>query len=76
MKKQVTMQELVDYLDKKSSEIEGEVILAQMDRVDTTQNLNMSEVLNKMYMQGYKRGHIIGKRDALFDFATWLKISE
>lgn len=74
MKKEVTMQELLDYLEKKSSEIEGEAILAQLDRVDTTQNLNMSEVLNKMYEQGYKRGQIIGKKDALFDLATFLKM--
>jgi hypothetical protein len=76
MKKEVTMQELLDYLEKKSSEIEGEAILAQMNRIDTSTNANMTEVLNKMYELGHSRGHIIGKRDALFDFATFLKILE
>jgi hypothetical protein len=36
----------------------------------------MSEVLNKMYELGYKRGQIIGKRDALYDFAVFLNITE
>lgn len=76
MKREVTMQELLDYLEKKSSEIEGEAILAQMDRIDTTSNVNIAEVLNKMYELGCKRGQIIGKRDALFDFASFLKILE
>ena len=33
MRKNITLKELVDYLDKKSSEIEGESILAQVDRI-------------------------------------------
>lgn len=74
MKKQITLKELVDYLDKKSSEIEGESILAQMDRIDTTINNTTTEILNKMYEMGFKRGKIIGKRDALLDLATFLNI--
>ena len=75
MKKEITIKELIEYLDKKSSEIEGESILAQLDKIDTTTS-NMSEVLNKMYELGYKRGQIIGKRDALYDFALFLQITE
>ena len=73
MKREITLKELVDYLDKKSSEIEGESILAQMDRVETTMNITTTEILNKMYDMGFKRGKIIGKRDALVDLATFLK---
>jgi len=76
MKKTVTLKELVDYLDKKSSEIEGESILSQVDRIDTTQNLSTAEVLNKMYDLGFRRGKIIGKRDALLDFASFLNFTE
>ena len=76
MRKNITLKELVDYLDKKSSEIEGESILAQVDRIETSSNYTTSEILNKMYDMGYKRGQIIGKRDALFDFATFLNMTE
>lgn len=72
MKKEISLKELVNYLDKKSSEIEGESILAQMDRIETTMNITTTEILNKMYEMGFKRGKIIGKRDALLDFATFL----
>ena len=41
MKREITIKELVDYLDKKSSEIEGESILAQMDRIETTMNITI-----------------------------------
>ena len=74
MKKEITLKELVDYLDKKSSEVEGESILAQMDRIETTMNITTTEILNKMYDMGFKRGKIIGKRDALVDLATFLNI--
>ena len=74
MKKEITLKELVDYLDKKSSEIEGESILAQMDRLEATMNITTTEILNKMYDMGFKRGKIIGKRDALVDLATFLNI--
>jgi hypothetical protein len=75
MKKQITLKELVDYLDKKSSEVEGESILAQMDRIDTNNaTITTTEILNKMYELGYKRGKIIGKRDALVDLATFLNM--
>jgi hypothetical protein len=76
MKKNITLKELVDYLDKKSSEIEGESILAQVDRIETNTNATTSEILNKMYDLGFSRGKIIGKRDALLDFATFLNITE
>jgi hypothetical protein len=74
MRKEITLKQLVDYLDKKSSEIEGESILIQMDRIETTINFSTTEILNKMYDLGFNRGKIIGKRDALVDLATFLNI--
>lgn len=74
MKREITLKELVNYLDKKSSEIEGESILAQMDRIETTMNITTTEILNKMYDMGFKRGKIIGKRDALIDLANFLNM--
>ena len=74
MRKEITLKQLVDYLDKKSSEIEGESILAQMDRLEATMNITTTEILNKMYDMGFKRGKIIGKRDALVDLATFLNM--
>jgi hypothetical protein len=76
MRKEITLKQLVDYLDKKSSEIEGESILAQMDRLEATMNITTTEILNKMYDMGFKRGKIIGKRDALVDLASFLNIDE
>ena len=74
MRKEITLKQLVEYLDKKSSEIEGESILIQMDRIETTINFSTTEILNKMYDLGFNRGKIIGKRDALVDLATFLNI--
>ena len=76
MKREISIKELVDYLDKKSSEIEGESILAQVDRIETSSNYTTTEILNKMYDMGYKRGKIIGKRDALLDFASFLNFTK
>jgi len=76
MRKNITLKELVDYLDKKSSEIEGESILAQVDRIESTTNVTTTEILNKMYDLGFSRGKIIGKRDALLDFASFLNMTE
>ena len=76
MRKEITLKQLVNYLDKKSSEIEGESILAQMDRLEATMNITTTEILNKMYDMGFKRGKLIGKRDALLDLATFLNIDE
>ena len=76
MRKEITLKQLVNYLDKKSSEIEGESILIQMDREETTMNITTTEILNKMYDMGFKRGKIIGKRDALVDLALFLNIDD
>ena len=76
MKREISIKQLVDYLDKKSSEIEGESILIQMDRIETTINFSTTEILNKMYDLGFNRGKIIGKRDALVDLATFLNIDD
>jgi len=76
MKREISIKQLVDYLDKKSSEIEGESILAQMDRIESTMNITTTEILNKMYDMGFKRGKIIGKRDALVDLASFLNIDD
>lgn len=76
MRKEITLKQLVNYLDKKSSEIEGESILIQMDREEATMNISTTEILNKMYDMGFKRGKLIGKRDALVDLATFLNVDE
>jgi hypothetical protein len=76
MKKQLTAKELIAYLDKKSSELEGDSILQQMNRVDTNANLSTAEILNKMYEFGYERGKIIGKRDILIEIALMIKLDD
>jgi hypothetical protein len=46
-----------------------------MDRIDTNNaTITTTEILNNMYELGYKRGKIIGKRDALVDLATFLNM--
>lgn len=37
-------------------------------------NVTATEILNKMYDMGYKRGQIIGKRDALVDLANFINL--
>ena len=54
MRKEITLKQLVDYLDKKSSEIEGESILTQLDRIESTIDISTTEILNKMYDMGFK----------------------
>ena len=76
MKKQLTAKELIAYLDKKSSELEGDSILQQINRIDNNANLSNAEILNKMYEFGYERGKIIGKRDILIEIALMIKLDD
>ena len=76
MKKQLTAKELIDYLDKKSSQLEGDSILQQINKIDSTENLTPAEVLNKMYELGYQRGMIMGKRDILIEIALMIKLDD
>ena len=76
MKKQLTAKELIDYLDKKSSQLEGDSILQQINKIDSTENLSPAEVLNKMYELGYQRGMIMGKRDILIEIALMIKLDD
>lgn len=76
MKKQLTAKELIAYLDKKSTELEGDSILQQINKIDSTENLTPAEVLNKMYELGYQRGMIMGKRDILIEIALMIKLDD
>ena len=76
MKKQLTAKELIAYLDKKSTELEGDSILQQVTRVDTNDNLSTADILNKMYELGYQRGMIMGNRDILIEIALMIKLDD
>ena len=76
MKKQLTAKELIDYLDKKSSQLEGDSILQQVTRVDTNDNLSTADILNKMYELGYQRGMIMGKKEVLIEIALMIKLDD
>lgn len=75
MKMQLTAKELIEYLDKKSSELEGDSILQQLNKIETG-TLSTAEILNKMYEFGFERGKIMGKRDILLELAQMIKIDE
>jgi hypothetical protein len=76
MKKMLTAKELIDYLDKKTSELEGDCILQQINKIDSNENLSPAEIINKMYELGYQRGMIFGKRDILVDIGNMMKVDE
>ena len=76
MKKQLTAKEIINYLDKKSSELEGDTILQQVNRIDHNANLSTADILNKMYELGYQRGMIMGKKEVLLEIALMVKIDE
>lgn len=76
MKKMLTAKEIINYLDKKSSELEGDSILQQVNRVDTSDNLSTTDILNKMYEFGYQRGMIMGKKEVLIEIALMVKLDD
>ena len=73
MKKSLSAQELVAYLDKRSSELEGDLILQQVNPFEGLTNLSQSDALNKMYELGQSRGRLMGQKDILLDIALLLK---
>jgi hypothetical protein len=76
MKKMLTAKEIINYLDKKSSELEGDTILQQINKIDSSENLSPAEVLNKMYELGYQRGMIMGKKEVLLEIALMVKLDD
>lgn len=76
MKKQLTAKEIINYLDKKSSELEGDSILQQVTRLETSDNLSTADILNKMYEFGYQRGMIMGKKEVLIEIALMVKLDD
>ena len=70
MKKAISAKELVDFLQKKVNELEGTVILQDLVPFDEYFNfkgdlnqINVSEVLDKVYKLGIQRGVVKGKTD-------------
>jgi hypothetical protein len=73
MKKSLSAEEIVAYLDKKSSQLEGDVILQQVNPFEGITKLNQADALNKMYELGHHRGKLMGQREILLDIAQLLK---
>jgi hypothetical protein len=73
MKKSLSAEELVAYLDKKSSQLEGDVILQQVNPVEGLTELSQADALNRMYEIGFHRGTIMGQKEILLDIALLLK---
>lgn len=76
MKKSLSAQELVDYLDKKTAQLEGDAILQQINPFEGLTEISDKDALNKMFEIGYKRGTIMGQKEILQDIAKLLKIEE
>lgn len=76
MKQSLSAKELVDYLDKKTAQLEGDVIIQQINPFEEEglTEISQKDALNKMYQLGYQRGHIIGQKEILVDIATLLKV--
>lgn len=75
MKKSLSAEELVAYLDKKSSQLEGDVIIQQINPFEGEglTEISQKDALNKMYELGYQRGVIMGRKEILLDIAQLLK---
>ena len=73
MKQSLSAEELVEYLDKKSSQLEGDVIIQQVNPFEDITNLSQADALNKMYELGYQRGVIMGRKEILLDIVQLLK---
>jgi hypothetical protein len=71
MKKAISAQELIDFLQKKANELEGTVILQDMVpfneyfdfKAQDINTINIGEILNKVYKLGIDRGVVKGKTD-------------
>jgi hypothetical protein len=73
MKKFISADELVAYLDKKTAQLEGDVIIQQLNPFEGLTNLSQADALNKMYEIGFHRGTIIGQKEILIEISQLIK---
>jgi hypothetical protein len=73
MKKLISADELVSYLDKKTAQLEGDVIIQKINPFEGLTELSQADALNKMYEIGYHRGTIMGQKEILIEISQLIK---
>jgi hypothetical protein len=73
MKKSLSAEEVVSYLERKTAQLEGDLILQQVNPFEEITELSQADALNKMYEIGQERGKLMGRQEILQDIATLLK---
>jgi hypothetical protein len=68
MKQMLTAQELVSYLDKKTAELEGTIMIKQLFPIESTK-VDKHEA----FEHGFQIGKLQGQRDVLLEIALLLK---
>ena len=68
MKQMLTARELITYLDKKTAELEGTIMIKELYPID-------SDKVNKheAFEHGFQIGKLQGQRDVLLELALLLK---
>ena len=74
MKRNLTAKEIIDFLEKKTAQLEGQCIIAQMNAIKPEESYTTKEILNKMYDSGQSRGYIEGARDILMELAKMMEM--
>jgi len=73
MKQSLSAQELVAYLDKKTAQLEGDVIIQKINHFEGLTELSQADALNKMYEIGYHRGTIMGQKEIIIEICQLIK---
>jgi hypothetical protein len=68
MKQMLTAQELVSYLDKKTAELEGTIMIKELYPIDSNK-VDKKEAFD----HGFEIGKLKGQRDVLMELALLLK---
>jgi hypothetical protein len=68
MKKMLTAKELISYLDKKTAELEGTIMIKELFPIES------SKIDKKSFELGFQIGKLQGQRDVLLELALLLKM--
>ena len=69
MKKTLTAKEFIDFLDKKTAELEGTIIIKELYPIDPEKADK-----NQAFKHGLDIGRLQGQRDVLIELALLLKM--
>ena len=70
MKREITAKEFVNFLDKKTAELDGTIILKELYPIDIEKADK-----NEVFKHGLSIGRLRGQRDVLVELALLLKLN-